>query len=161
MIRFPTLTAWVLALSAVSATADPADSPSDAVRQFYEMVDAAEWSDEDLLAWFAPAFVDHNRPAGFPESLADREMTLALFRALREGFPGAIHEIQILEDLSNESAIVYWTFRATHTGPFLGRPPTGKVIAINGIDIFRYAEGLFEEQWHIEELLSLFSQIDE
>lgn len=161
MIRFAAIVVCAMALSVVSVMANPAHSPSDAVRQFYEMVDAADWSDEDLLAWFAPEFVDHDRPAGFPGLLPDRDVTLALFRALREGFPDAVHEIQILEDMSQERAIVYWTFRGTHTGPFFGRPRTDNVIAINDIDVFQYVDGSFTEQWHIEELLSLFSQIDE
>jgi predicted ester cyclase len=56
-------------------------------------------------------------------------------------------------------AMVYWTFEGTNSGTLFGAPASGNEVSINGVDIFRVADGQFVEQWHVEELMSLFQQI--
>ena len=41
----------------------------------------------------------------------------------------------------------------------MGMPPTGKEIAVQGIEIFRLADGRIVEMWHQDDMLSLFQQL--
>jgi predicted ester cyclase len=55
------------------------------------------------------------------------------------------------------AAQVSWT--ATHQGPFLGIPPTGKKILVAGTGIFRVADGKIAEEWMQEDFLGIYQQL--
>lgn len=42
---------------------------------------------------------------------------------------------------------VRWTLRGTHSGEYMGHPPTGKHMTVTGINIFRIAGGKIAELW--------------
>ncbi len=46
----------------------------------------------------------------------------------------------------------------THTGPYLGYPPTQKRAGVNGIDFWRHENGQFTENWVFVDMLHLFDQ---
>ena len=48
---------------------------------------------------------------------------------------------------------------ATHTGVFMGVPPTGNTISLSGINIMRIAEGMIVEHWVNLDALGLMQQI--
>jgi steroid delta-isomerase-like uncharacterized protein len=52
-----------------------------------------------------------------------------------------------------------WTVRGTHTGEFMGIPPTGKQITVTGTDIYRIASGKFVEAWGNLDALGLMQQL--
>jgi len=55
--------------------------------------------------------------------------------------------------------VAHHTHHVTHSGEFMGMPPTGKKIAVQGIEIFRLADGRIVEMWHQDDMLSLFQQL--
>jgi hypothetical protein len=150
-----TLAAALLALPAPALANDAAGL----IRQFYAAVDADRPDPAVYGAMLAQDFVDNDRPGIAPPEVSDRDVTLALFAELEQAFPDAVHRFDILEPIGIDHALVYWTFEGTHTGPFFGTPASGREVSINGVDIFRTEGGKFVEQWHVEELQSLFAQI--
>jgi predicted ester cyclase len=48
----------------------------------------------------------------------------------------------------------------THTGEFLGVPPTGKHVSVQEMDVFRIENGVIVESWSAPDLFGMLSQID-
>jgi predicted SnoaL-like aldol condensation-catalyzing enzyme len=132
---------------------------SETVRRFYAAVDKKPHNRAALSSFFAPEYKDHNRPAA-PPNVPDSEVMLALFDQLNRGFPDARHEIVLLEPIGDGRAVVYWKFSGTHAGPFLDRPPSRHRVTIKGVDILQVKNGKFTQHWHVEDLSSLFAQVD-
>ena len=66
-----------------------------------------------------------------------------------------------IEDMiaEGDKVAVRWTWSGTHSGEFMGIPPTGKQIAVTGISIHRFADGEFVESWAIYDSLGMMQQI--
>lgn len=66
-----------------------------------------------------------------------------------------------LEDMVAEGdrVVVRWTQKGTHSGNFMGIPPTGKQYTIAGIDIHGIRDGLMAEHWHVVDQLALLQQL--
>ena len=66
-----------------------------------------------------------------------------------------------IDDLiaEDDRVVGRFTIEATHTGNFLGIPPTGKRIRISGIDIVRIRDGQIVEHWYAEDALGLYRQL--
>jgi steroid delta-isomerase-like uncharacterized protein len=104
---------------------------------------------------FAPDYVDHN-PA--PGQTPDREG----FRQLAAAFRAALPDMHsTVDDLVAEGDQVAWryTLRATHLGPLLGIPTTGKHVTLTGISIDRFAGGQIVERWSQLDTLGLMRQL--
>jgi steroid delta-isomerase-like uncharacterized protein len=104
---------------------------------------------------FAPDYVDHN-PA--PGQTPDREG----FRQLAAAFRAALPDMHsTVDDLVAEGDQVAWryTLRATHLGPLLGIPATGKHVTLTGISIDRFAGGQIVERWSQLDTLGLMRQL--
>ncbi len=52
-----------------------------------------------------------------------------------------------------------WSFRGAHTGEFDGIAPTGNDVAMTGITIFSFADGMIQEAWWNWDTLGLMQQI--
>lgn len=54
-----------------------------------------------------------------------------------------------IEDMIAEGdrVVVRFTYRGTHTGDFMGIPPTGKQVAVPEIGIMRVVNGKVREEW--------------
>ena len=76
----------------------------------------------------------------------------------RTGFPDMRFTVddQVAED---DKVVTRWSVVATHSGPFLGLPPTGKTVHVTGINIFRIADGQLVEGWHNLDVLGLLRQL--
>jgi steroid delta-isomerase-like uncharacterized protein len=48
---------------------------------------------------------------------------------------------------------------ATHTGPLGGIPPTGRTVHLASTIIYRFHQGLVEEEWEIFDKLGLYQQL--
>ncbi len=53
----------------------------------------------------------------------------------------------------------HWHMEGTHQGPFMGIPPTGKRVHIEGIEVFRMAGGKLVERWAQVDSLGLMRQL--
>lgn len=54
---------------------------------------------------------------------------------------------------------VLHTHTATHTGPFMNLAPTGVQAIVNGIELFRLADGEIVEFWRKDDDASLLMQL--
>lgn len=133
---------------------------ADLARQFYDAVDGPRPVDPEVLRrYFAPDFVDRNRPAGF-DGLSDRDTIVTLLTGLADAFPDGQHRLERVERVGRDEVLVYWRFTGTHTGsPFLGTPAAGATVDFVGFDLFRVDRGRFVEQNHVEDLLTLTNQL--
>ena len=66
-----------------------------------------------------------------------------------------------IEDLvaAGDTVACRFRLRGTHAGPFMGIPPTGRVVTAVGIAIYRLAGGKVAESWVILDALGLLRQI--
>ena len=103
----------------------------------------------------ATDFVSHAFPPGIPPNREGLKMFLGLFHtAFADGHASV--EQQVAE---GDRVVSRVTFTGTHTGNFQGLPPTGKKIALQAIDIWRYAGGQAAESWGGPDQLSLLMQL--
>jgi predicted ester cyclase len=101
--------------------------------------------------FFTPNYVAH---------VTGRDVT---GQAVVEGFLGMIH--QAFQDLQVDLEIllvgedrIAWqrTFRATHTGKFLGFPASGKPMIWRDLGTSRFVEGRIAEEWVVTDLAERF-----
>lgn len=85
---------------------------------------------------------------------ANKEFNVSLF----EGFPDIY---QTIEDMIAEGdKVVYRTsIQGTHTGTFLGTPPTGRAVRINDFTMLHISDGKIVEWWYECNLLEMMRQI--
>lgn len=90
-----------------------------------------------------PQYADWSRFPGQAPTLPAYKATLTLFFAAFPDFHFDVLDTMAAGDLG----LVRGAWHATHTGPFMGLPPTGRRIAGERIDFFRFAEGKMSEHW--------------
>jgi predicted ester cyclase len=93
-----------------------------------------------------------------PPGASGPERIKRLISGLRGAFPDLTCEMM---HLVVDGDLVWGHFRArgTHTGPFLGVPPTGKSMAVDVIDICRFADGRIVEHWGVPDRLAVLEQV--
>ncbi|HEX8006803.1 MAG TPA: ester cyclase [Trebonia sp.] len=77
----------------------------------------------------------------------------------RDSFPD-VH-MDIIELIAEPGTVVgRFACTATHTGPWLGHPPTGRrFTAVDEIGIYRLRDGLITDAWSLEDNLTRFQQL--
>ena len=87
-----------------------------------------------------------------------REGIKQFFSMIYGSFPDAHLTI---EDIVAESDKVAWRFtvHATHTGPFRGIAPTGKLVTLTGIAMTRMRHGQMAENWNETDDLGMLQQL--
>jgi steroid delta-isomerase-like uncharacterized protein len=105
----------------------------------------------------APDFVMHS--PGMPSELTHGpEGMKRLATAMRTAFPDlqTTHEDTISQ---GDKVVIRWTLSGTHTGPWLGIPPTARSFRVSGIDIFRIVDGKLVELWQEGDTLGFLQQL--
>ena len=77
-------------------------------------------------------------------------------------FLGAFPDAQVtIQDLIAEGdrVVARLLATATNTGPFAGRPPTGKRVTFGSFRIYRLADGKVVESWAMQDRLGLMEQL--
>ena len=99
-----------------------------------------------------PGGVNHTMPPGMPQ-----ESNQFLGQYLN-AFPDVKATV---EDLmaDGDKVVARVSYRGTHQGAFRGIPPTGKQIAVTGINIFRIANGKLVEHWGLTDRLAVLQQL--
>ena len=77
---------------------------------------------------------------------------------LRLGFPDLHFTIQDII-VEGSRAVVRWTSKGTHRGPFAGVAPTGGQVSNEGIAIYRIENGKIVEAWSQVDRLGVLQQI--
>ena len=95
----------------------------------------------------------------FPAGQAHQPPSLhTWFETALTAFPD-VHFTIHLEMAEGDKVAVLWSYLATNTGTFLGRPATGKQVTDTGIDIFRIENGKIVEMWVSQDSLGLMQQL--
>ncbi|MCA9996161.1 MAG: ester cyclase [Anaerolineales bacterium] len=73
-------------------------------------------------------------------------------------FPG--HRVTVQQVVAEgEFVSVLHTHHATHTGPFMGLPGTGKQVQVEGLELFRLENGRITEFWRKDDNVGLLIQL--
>lgn len=67
------------------------------------------------------------------------------FADTHEAFPDVAFQVLSLSATSEKQFFLEWKMTGTNTGAFLGLPPTGKKIEIQGLDLIKLASGKITE----------------
>lgn len=123
------------------------------VRQFFA---AANSSDvEAVRPYIADDIVVHTSIPGIAPGRDGFETFMGVYFG---AFPVQRTEVdQVVGD--GDRVAVLHTHHLTHGGEFAGLPPTGKQVMIEGLELFRVADGRIVEMWHHDDLLSLLQQL--
>lgn len=93
-----------------------------------------------------------------PELIVGLLENKAFNATLFEGFPDiapTLHDV-----IAEGDKVVYrTTLKGTHTGDFLGIPPTGKTVQINDFTMLKIADQKIVEWWYDCNLLALMQQL--
>jgi steroid delta-isomerase-like uncharacterized protein len=93
-----------------------------------------------------------------PVPAAGREGFMQLIAGFREAFPAQRTELhQLIAE--GDLVVALHTHHATHGGPFMGLPATGREVAVAGLEAFRIVDGKIAEFWHQDDLLGLLNQL--
>ena len=98
----------------------------------------------------APNYIDHNLPPG-----VTARMGISGFRA---GFPDTQFTINDMV-AEGDKVVVRYELRGTHTGNFLGIPPTGRTFHMTGMSMYRIIGGKISESWVQYDQLGLMQQL--
>jgi steroid delta-isomerase-like uncharacterized protein len=125
------------------------------VRRFnYEFIEQGNMDSFKELV--ATDVCNHAAPAGSPNG--PESMIYFIIEVLRKGFPDIKVEIfdQVAED---DKVTTRKALHATHTGTFMGIPPSNKKVLINVIDIIRLRDGKYAEHWGMSNLSEVMAAI--
>jgi predicted ester cyclase len=123
-------------------------------RRFYEeVINQKHLAVVDEVA--GANYVSHSFPPGLPPG---REGLKAFVSAFHAAFPDGHLSIDHMI-AEGETVATRLTFRGTHTGDFMGIPPTGKQVAVLALDMARYADGKLVEHWGGPDQMSLMQQL--
>ena len=114
---------------------------------------------EEATQILAEGFVFHHPPLTPDEGWIGREVFLErALRLTRSAFPDMRFEIDdLLAD--DRRAAVRWTMHASHRGPYLGIPASGRVVRVSGCNFFRVEGGQIIVTWVVRDTLGLLQQI--
>lgn len=156
----------VAGLSAMIATTAAAELPSPAlstVRGPAEVVTAARtyaafWNTGDpALAQAALSldFIDRTLPEGRPQGVAGPIAASAAFRAAVPDLKAEIEDLIVADD----RAVVRLHFTGHFSGRFQELVGDGRAIDFHAIDVYRVEGGRIAENWHLEDNLTLLTQL--
>ena len=128
-------------------------------------------SNGELIRWVFAALNDHDAAAmgaaqsdtiveRFPEvTLHGRDEVEDYFRTLFAAVPDVRLEIQAIVEQGDE-VVVRWHLTGTHTGaPFQGIVPSGRSVAIDGVDHFVVRDGRIVSNFVIYDQMQFARQI--
>ena len=135
----------------------PATTPEqnkDLVRRYWDEVWTAG-GDARVPDLLAPEEVHH---WGFGSDTVGHAPFIERLRTFLAAFPD--FRIRVDQLVAEEDHVVSrWTATATHRGPWLGIPATGRQVEYTGVNIFRIACGKIAESWGQADHLGLLRQL--
>ncbi|MFD2419860.1 ester cyclase [Amycolatopsis pigmentata] len=136
------------------------------------MTDSVEWeSNVDRMRFFVeqvqqggrfelidklvhPGYHNHTVEPGQGN---DREGVRATMAAMHAAFSELT--VRILHCVGDGDLVAtHKVFRARHTGPWFGVPPSGNQVEFRVMDLVRYRDGRMAEHWAVADALSLLRQ---
>ena len=120
--------------------------------RLYELLNAG-----DVEAIGDLVTVDYDEHDPLPGQGTGRDGAVDRFSMLVAGLAPRFTVEDVIAE--GDKVVVRWTNSGTHTGEFLGIPPTGRAFTIGGIDVYRVADGRLCEHWHQLDQLSMLGQL--
>ncbi|MEQ1803498.1 MAG: ester cyclase [Gammaproteobacteria bacterium] len=103
----------------------------------------------------APEYINHSAPPGAPQG---PDAIRGYLKLLKGAFPDRKVKNEMLL-CAGDYVIVRSTVTGTSTGPYFGRPPTGKTFSVMGTDIYLVRDGRFRGRWGNEDALGMMTQL--
>jgi steroid delta-isomerase-like uncharacterized protein len=114
----------------------------------------AAWGDGDFEAFgrmLAPGYVRYTKTG-----TEDADTLRRAIEASHTAFPDL--ELEILDTVEQDDMVaIRWRSRGTHTGSFMGVPPTDRMVTVTGASFCRFENDLLAEErvvWDPRELLN-------
>lgn len=102
----------------------------------------------------APHGISHHCSWGVPTNRMGFKQLIAM---LRTAFPDLICTVE--DELNQDDKVAaHWTMRGTHTGLFLGNPPTNKPIIAQGLIYVRIENEHIVESWIMLDQMGILQQ---
>ena len=119
-------------------------------------VEAFEKGDKATLESLCdPKVVDRSAAPGAPSDLAS-------IKAQADLYTTAFPNIRFTSDnvvAEGNRVVISWLATGTHTGPLMGRPPTGKPVSVLGCNIMHIENGKVVEHWVYFDRMVLMAQL--
>ena len=106
-------------------------------------------------ALLAPNSISHHSSWGTPANRMGLKQLIAMFRT---AFPDLLCTIEDEITQANKIA-AHWKLRGTHTGIFLGNPPTSKPITVQGLIYVCIENEQIIESWLMIDHMSVLQQL--
>jgi steroid delta-isomerase-like uncharacterized protein len=103
----------------------------------------------------ADDFVNHDPVFG---TSADRDGMRAGGAMIRAAFPDWHSDLELFVG-EDDLVVEKFTASGTHRGELFGVPPTGRSVAVRGINVFRLRDGRIVERWGRLDELGLMRQL--
>jgi steroid delta-isomerase-like uncharacterized protein len=109
-----------------------------------------------ITDYFAEDFIAHD--ATQPADIRGAERAAHACEQFFQTFPVIeAHINHILAD--GDKVVVHWTHRGRHSGELLGIAPTFKEATLEGMAIFRLANGKIKETWEVANVLQMLHEL--
>ena len=119
-----------------------------------EFVEQGKYEVFDELV--AADVINHAAPPNSPNG--PESMLHFLKNVLQAGFPDL--KVEILDQIAERDKVTTRkVFHATHTGEFMGIPPTNKRVEIKVIDIIRLHNGKYVEHWGMSNFAEIVREL--
>ncbi len=132
------------------------ESARDVARRFTEEL----WDRGDLTVadeLLSPDFVDHDPVSGQGPGRDGYKEMVGLFRT---AFPDLhVRNEDVILGVEGDKVVLRWSARGTNTGDFLSMAPTGREVALKGVDILRVSDGKIIERWGEFDSLGMLHQL--
>jgi predicted ester cyclase len=116
------------------------------------------WNANDLEGYLS-LYDDRIQLHGYAPEPMDKAQVRAFYEGIFAAF-GAPPPLEFHAVLwAGDTATVRFTMSGTHVGEFMGVPPTGTRIALDGITILRFDGERVIERWSQADMLGLLIQI--
>ena len=127
-------------------------SNADTLRRIFSLMDEKDFpSIRELLASEFSAFLGGNPPMGVEEWAGMGQMFYA-------AFPDGKHTFDEMFEIGDR-VFSRGSFSGTHTGDFMGMPPTGKEITVTELTLDRFADGKLVEHRAEADMFGFMQQL--
>lgn len=148
----PAIAALAL-IAAMLGGAQAEDNKALCSRFYQEAINGGNLELIDELV--AEDFVDHEEAPGLEPN---REGLKKFFAMMRTAFPDLKIDVEFML-ADGDKVAAYLTMSGTHSGEFMGMPPSGKKFSIPTVDIVRFADGKAAEHWGVTDVLTMMQQL--
>ena len=136
-------------------TVKTTDHKDKAKRLYEEIFPKADIAALDDV--IAPDGVGHEAPPGTPPGPAGVARTIGWLHSCFSDQRWEVHQA-VSED---DTVMLYMTHSGTHTGEFMGIPPTDRHFEYRMVQILRFENGLAAEAWGVRDDATFMRQITE